>query len=276
MSTLANEVRQFCSKNHLRLNKDLGQNFLIDEAILKQIVDAAQIQPDDHIVEIGPGIGVLTKELLNKAKKITAIEIDENLIPLLNAYTGYLMLEHGHVIANENALHVTMPKEPYKIVANIPYHITSPLLRHVFLESETPPTSMTLLIQKEVAEKICDPKDAGLLTILVGLFGKPHIVTTVPPQAFFPPPKVHSAVLHIDCFSEAKVPPNTIKEIFRLTKAAFSQKRKMISNTIGAFPGGMERLKCAQIDPKRRPQTLSVDEWIHLAETPREDDAHED
>jgi len=274
VESLANEVRQFCSQNHLRLNKDLGQHFLIDQKILDQIVEAADIQSTDHIVEIGPGIGVLTKELLKKADKITAIEIDENLIPLLNAYTGYLMLENEHSVLNENALHVPMPKEPYKIVANIPYHITSPLLRHAFLESATPPTSMTLLIQREVAEKICDPKDAGLLTILVGLFGEPRIITTVPPKAFLPPPKVHSAVLHIDCFAESKVPSDIIEEIFRLTKASFGQKRKMLSNTIGAFPGGMERLKRAQIDPKRRPQTLSVEEWIHLAQTPGEDGVH--
>ncbi|MFA7681789.1 MAG: 16S rRNA (adenine(1518)-N(6)/adenine(1519)-N(6))-dimethyltransferase RsmA [Candidatus Peribacteraceae bacterium] len=271
MPSLSDEVRQFCSKNHLRLNKDLGQHFLIDQEILDKIIQAADIQPTDHIVEIGPGIGILTAELLKRAKKITAIELDEHLIPLLKNYTGYAILNTGHSIVNENALHVPMPQEPYKIVANIPYHITSPLLRHVFLESQTPPTSMTLLIQREVAEKICDPKDAGLLTILVGLFGEPRIVTTVPPKAFFPPPKVDSAVLHIDCFSQAKVSPHTIEEIFRLTKAAFGQKRKMLSNTLGAFPGGMERLKCAQIDPKRRPQTLSVEEWIHLAQTSGQD-----
>ena len=259
---LKDEVRQFCNKYLLRLNTDLGQHFLIDEDVLKKIVDAAQIKPNEHIVEIGPGIGILTKELLAKARKVTAIELDDRLIPMLEVYTG----EQEHLQAIQgNALNTPMPEEPYKIVANIPYHITSPLLRHVFLESKVIPKSMTLLIQREVAEKICSEKDSGMLTVLVRLFGEPRIIALVPPSAFLPKPKVDSAVLHIDCFKEPLVKREIIEKIFVLTKAAFGQKRKMISNSIGKMAGGMELLAKANIDPNRRPQTLSIEEWIELA-----------
>jgi len=264
MQDLKQTVRQFCSKYLLRLNTDLGQHFLVNEEVLGQIVNAAQIEKSDHIVEIGPGIGVLTKELLANAGKVTAIEVDKRMIPVLEVYTE----EQDHLTTiHSNALEAEFPHEPYKIVANIPYHITSPLLRHAFLESKTLPTSMTLLIQKEVAEKICSETDAGILTILVRLFGTPRMVVNVPPKCFLPPPKVDSAVIHIDCFAEPIAPPETIEEIFKLTKLAFSQKRKMISNTLGKMEQGMERLEKAGISPDRRPQALSIEEWKTLAET---------
>lgn len=263
MEDLQEALSRFCSANHLRLNTDLGQHFLVNSDVLESILEAANLSGDDHVVEIGPGVGVLTKELLNHARKVTSIEIDDRMIPLLKKYTGDP--DALEVIQN-NALHVPFPKEPYKIVANIPYHITSPLLRHAFLESETIPTSLTLLIQKEVAEKICAEDDAGMLTILVQLFGEPTMITAVPPDCFLPPPKVDSAVIHIECYKEPIASKETIEEIFKLTKLAFSQKRKMLSNTIGKQEQGMERLEQANIDPNRRPQTLSIDEWKTLAE----------
>ncbi|MFH0851152.1 MAG: rRNA adenine dimethyltransferase family protein [Candidatus Peregrinibacteria bacterium] len=190
-------------------------------------------------------------------------------------------------IVQGNALHAQMPETPYKVVANIPYHITSPLLRHLFLESKKTPASLTLLIQREVAERICqapaktlsDPErakrnegeskgikgNASMLTILVGLFGRPKIVARVPPAAFLPPPKVDSAVLHIACFPEPLADANAIECLFKLTKIAFGQKRKMLRNTLGTFHGGLERLAGLHIEPTRRPQTLSVQEWIALA-----------
>ncbi|HLC76017.1 MAG TPA: 16S rRNA (adenine(1518)-N(6)/adenine(1519)-N(6))-dimethyltransferase RsmA [Candidatus Peribacterales bacterium] len=258
------DLAAFLRAKGIRLNTDLGQHFLEDESVLRSIVEAACIEPTDHIVEIGAGVGVLTKELISRANHVTAIELDRRMIDLLKEYTenpGNLSIIEG------NALKVPLPETPYKIVANIPYHITSPLLRHAFLESGHPPTSMTLLIQKEVAEKICDTKDHGLLTILVGLFGKPRMIRNVAPSAFIPPPKVDSAVIHIECFAEPKADPETIEEMFRLTKLAFGQKRKMLRNTIGALERGMERLEKAGIDAMRRPQTLTIEEWMRLAHT---------
>lgn len=263
MENPKDEIRQFCSTHHLKLNKDLGQHFLIDGEVLRAIVAAARIEASDHIVEIGPGIGVLTRELLKHAGMVTAIELDERLIPLLKEFTA-TMPNTTFSILNSNVLSTPLPTTPYKIVANIPYHITSPLLRHAFLESR-PPHAMTLLIQREVAEKICDQHDRGMLTILVQLFGQPHIVRHVPASAFLPPPQVESSVLHIACFDEPKASPAVIKQIFRLAKVGFGQKRKMLRNSIGGIPQGMEHMQQTGIDPTGRPQELTIEKWMDLA-----------
>ena len=262
MISLGDEIRQFCRNHGLHLNTDLGQHFLLDASVLETIIETARMQKSDTVVEIGPGIGVLTRELLKSAGNVLAIELDERMIPLLRKFTDD---HHSLTVIPGNALHVEMPERSYKVVANIPYHITSPLLRHLFLESKNPPSSLTLLVQREVAERICDMKDAGMLTILVGLFGTPKIVARVPPAAFLPPPKVDSAVLHIECFSAPLADTKTIEQLFKLTKIAFGQKRKMLRNTLGTFQGGLERLAGLHIEPTRRPQTLSVAEWIALA-----------
>lgn len=278
MVSLPDEIRNFCRNHSLRLNTDLGQHFLLDSSILDRIVETAKISSTDTIVEIGPGVGVLTRELLKSAGKVIAIELDERMIPLLRAFlssaSSASSASSSLSIIQANALHVSMPETPYKVVANIPYHITSPLLRHLFLEAKKTPASLTLLIQREVAERICDTADAGMLTILVGLFGKPAITARVPPAAFLPPPKVDSAVLHIECFEHPLADTKTIEQLFRLTKIGFGQKRKMLRNTLGAFHGGLERLAGLHIEPTRRPQTLSVQEWIALANVwPEHEDA---
>jgi len=266
MSTLASRIRHFCSEQGIRLNTNLGQHFLIDDTVLEAIMDAAKVQPDDRIVEIGPGIGVLTRALLGKTPNVTAIEIDPRFPRLIEAY---IRRDNRNLplptIILGNALEVDFPKEPYKIVANIPYHITSPLLRHAFLEGSAPPTSLTLLIQREVAEKICDNHDRGLLTIIVGLFGTPRIVRHVTSLCFLPPPAVQSSILHIDCFAQPKADAQTIEHVMRLAKHAFAGKRKMLRNTISILEGGEEMLIKACIDHTRRPQTLTVEEWIALA-----------
>lgn len=264
---LQERVSQFLHDHGIWLNKNLGQHFLISDEVLDAIMEAADVQQDETIVEIGPGIGILTDRLLASASKVIAIELDTKLIPLLKEYARIEQSVNKQrvMIISGNALQTPMPSERYKIVANIPYHITSPLLRHIFLESSTHPTSVTLLIQREVAETICDTESAGMLTILVALFGSPRIVTHVDPECFLPPPEVDSTVLHIDCFDHPKADTETIEQMFKLTKLAFSQKRKMLSNTLGTLPNGPEVMMKLNIDPKRRPQTLSIDEWIALA-----------
>lgn len=264
MSDLRSRVLQFCKQHHLRMNTDLGQHFLIQERVLDEITEAARIEESDTVVEIGPGLGVLTERLLRQAAHVIAIEVDPQLPPLLRSFVN--VPTDTLTVIEGNALEVALPKTPYKIVANIPYHITSPLLRHAFLDGPHPPTSLTLLIQREVAEKIVDTKDRGLLTIIVSLFGTPRIVTHVPPSAFVPPPKVDSSVLHIDCFPEPRTDRPTMDRVFQLTKLAFSQKRKMLRNTLGSLPEGAALMEQTNIDPTRRPQTLSIDEWIRLAE----------
>lgn len=266
---LRSDVISFLRTCGTSLNKNLGQHFLIDEQVLATIIETAQLQSADHIVEIGPGMGILTRELLKHAGNVTAIEIDRRFIPLLHVYLAAdpdgLKISKKLTIIEGNALHVDFPALPYKIVANIPYHITSPLLRHALLESRTAPTSLTLLIQREVAEKIVDPDDGNLLSILVNLFGKAHIACIVPPSCFLPRPEVDSAVLHIDCFATPLADRDDVECILYAAKHAFSQKRKMLRRTIGLLPSGLSALELCGIDPERRPQTLSIEEWMRLA-----------
>src|SRR3989338_8379240 len=230
MESLASRVSAFCKRHRLQLNTDLGQHFLIDESTLDAIIDAAQIQSTDHIVEIGPGIGVLTLELLRKTSHVTSIEIDRNLIPLLRDFLEKSEVTNKRIneltIIQNNALQVPFPSTPYKIVANIPYHITSPLLRHAFFEGAERPLSLTLLMQREVAEKICDTDDASLLTIIVGLFGKARVIRTVPPLSFLPPPKVDSAVLQIDCYEKPLAEKDIIDRVMTLAKVGFSRSEE--------------------------------------------------
>lgn len=275
--SLREEVSQFLQRRGIRLNTDLGQHFLVDEDALESIVSSAGLEPSECVVEIGPGIGILTRELLRSGANVTAVELDARMIPLMRSF-----LKHSSdssvssassdssrlTIIQGNALHVPLPSQRYRVVANIPYHITSPLLHHIFLESVVTPSSLTLLIQREVAETICDAENAGILTILVGLFGTPHYVASIPASSFLPPPQVDSAVLHVDCFETPLADRETIDRIFSLAKAAFGGKRKMLRNTLGQLPNGMEKLTEAGIDPTRRPQTLSVKEWITLAKIP--------
>lgn len=256
-------VAVFCRAKGLRLNRDLGQHFLTDEGVLDTIVEAAHILPSDTIVEIGPGIGVLTKELVQRAKRVIAIERDARFPALIREFTAN---PANLTIILGNALRVSFPADPYTIVANIPYHITSPLLRHAFLESPRPPRTATLLLQRDVAEKIVDAKHAGLLGITVRLFGEPRIIARVPPGAFLPPPKVESAILQIESFSEPRANRKTIDRLLRLAKTAFGQKRKMLRRSIGAFHGGMELLSTASVRPERRPETLTIEEWLALAQ----------
>ncbi len=259
-------VRDFLRGRGIRLDTDLGQHFLTDESVLEDIVTVADIQKTDAIVEIGPGIGILTRELLSRAGSVTAIEIDPRMIPLLRIFTmnDKAVMPKNLTIIEANALQAPMPTEAYKIVANIPYHITSPLLTHSLLESPRRPTSLTLLIQREVAENICSEESDSMLTILVRLFGIPSLVRLVPPSCFLPPPKVNSAVIHIECFSQPKASPEAIQRILKLAKLAFSKRRKMLRNTIGEMPSGSEAMTQVGIDAMRRPQTLSIDEWIML------------
>lgn len=260
MPSLKDRVSGFCRAAGLTLNTDLGQHYLVDESVLEAIVESGRIAKDELVVEVGAGIGVLTERLLDAGARVRAIEYDPRVIPLLRAYAKANERGDALAIVEGNALDVPFPETPYKVVANIPYHITSPLLRHMFLESARGPSLVTLLIQREVAERICDDEDRGLLTVVVSLFGKPSIVRHVPPAAFLPPPKVDSSVLHIACFDEPLADGPTIDRLLKLLKLGFGQKRKMLRNTLDTA-----LLAAVGIDPTRRPQTLSTEEWLALA-----------
>lgn len=235
----------------MKAKKSLGQNFLKDRKVLTKIVEAAELDRDDYVIEVGPGKGVLTRELIEYAGRVTAIELDDRLIPELSKVED-LDLIHG------NALDFIPPGGNYKVVANIPYYITSPLISH-FLESKSRPSKLVLLVQKEVAEKICaEPGDMNVLAIHVQIFGKPRIVCNVPAKAFTPVPKVDSAVIVIDVYNEPLV--EDYKRMFGIVHRAFSGKRKKLSNTLPDLKETLIELKLADL----RPEKLSLEDWRKL------------
>lgn len=256
----------------IRPSKGLGQNFLVDESVPPKILAAADIQPDDCVIEIGPGAGVLTLRLAQLARKLTAVELDQRLYPYLREalapYPGAQLVE-GDALAFQPA---DLMPEPYKLVANIPYYITSAILRH-FLENPHRPSRIVLMVQKEVAQRIvAQPGDMSLLAVSVQFYGKPKIATYVPAGAFFPPPNVDSAVLLIEVFPLAERPCPDVDEkaFFEVARAGFGQKRKQLANSLAANLPGTDKatvlslLQTAGIDPTRRAEALTLPEWGRL------------
>ena len=255
----------------LRADKRLGQNFLQDPHALQKIVDLAEIRPTDTVLEIGPGLGSLTRYLAAAAQKVVAIELDEKLFPPLEAVIApYLnvRLVHGDILDIEP--NEIIEQGDYLVVANIPYYITSGVIRHL-LESDPKPRRAVLTIQKEVAERICaGPGDMSLLALSVQVYGQPHTAAHISAGAFFPAPKVNSSVLVVDIYPEPLVAANLLDTFFLLIKAGFSQKRKKLRNSISAgihqSPAETEiLLRAADIDPQRRAETLSLEEWGKLS-----------
>lgn len=257
----------------LRPNKRLGQNFLVDETHLARIVDAAGVGPRDEILEVGAGLGSLTVHLAKTAKRVVAVELDVKMLgPLRETIATHTNVEvvHANILELELAKH--FDKSGFLVVANIPYYLTSNLIRHL-LETEPRPSKLALTVQIEVAERACaQPPDMSLLSLSVQVYGSPRIAHRIPAGAFYPVPNVDSAVLLIDLYDKAKFPPENLKAFFRLAKASFSQKRKTLANSLASLPEWTKeqtvaRLETAGIDARRRPQTLSLDEWQKLIET---------
>ena len=254
----------------LRPDKRLGQNFLIDRAALWRIVDAAGISEEDEILEIGPGLGNLTRLLAARAKRVVAVEIDQDLIPPLRKVLkpfGNVEVIAGDILELDPAK--IAPASRYLVVANIPYYITSAIIRHL-MESRTKPSRIVLTVQREVAQRICaQPGEMSLLSLSIQVYGEPAIVARIPAGSFHPAPKVDSAVVRIDLLPEPRIPEDVIPQFFELAKAAFTQKRKKLRNSLAAMPGfdsgsAEALLNGAGIDPARRPETLSLDEWKKL------------
>jgi 16S rRNA (adenine1518-N6/adenine1519-N6)-dimethyltransferase len=266
------QLRRLLAAEGLRPRRSLSQNFLTDAAALDTIVDAAQLQPGDRVVEVGPGLGVLTRRLLAAGASVLAVELD----PKLAAYLRRELGEVGGfdlIEADALSLHPRdfFPGESFKLVANIPYHITSPLL-HAFLEGERPPEVIVLLVQLEVAERVAAPPGRmSYLSVFVQNIARAEVVARVPAAAFEPAPDVDSAVLRLVRRDEPPVPPGPQREtLYRVVQAGFRQRRKQIHNGLGReLPIERTQLEAALgvcgIDPERRPQTLSVDEWRCLA-----------
>jgi len=256
----------------LRADKKLGQNFLQDPFALEAIASAAEIKPTDTVLEIGPGLGSLTRYLAVAAKKVVAVELDHDLIPPLRAviaaYTNVHVIE-GDIL--DLSLQELIQEEDYIVAANIPYYITSAVIRHL-LESSPKPRQIVLTIQKEVAERICaKPGDLSLLALSVQVYGTPSIAARISAGSFFPAPKVDSAVLVIDILPVTRISPELLNTFFKLIKAGFSQKRKTLRNSLSSglhIPTTETQLLLeeANIDPMRRAETLSIEEWQRLCE----------
>ena len=254
----------------LRPRKGLGQNFLQDDQALRAIVTAASISPADDILEIGPGLGNLTRYLALAAHTVTAVELDRALFPALETVVApyeNVRLVQGDILKLNPADLMKSPE--YLVVANIPYYITSALLRHL-LESGRHPRRLVLTVQEQVAERICaKPGKMSLLALSVQVYGTPSIVAYIPSEAFYPEPNVDSAALRVEILPAPVIPAPLLDTFFTLIKAGFSQKRKMLRNSLsgglGIAPAGAEKmLTAAGLDPMRRAETLSLEEWEKL------------
>lgn len=260
--------RQILRLYGLRPKKRLGQHFLIDRRVLKKIVKAAEISPQDIIVEVGPGLGILTQALAKKAGKVIAVEIDPQLVSILkttfSASSNVKILQGDILKINPGEL---VGDFPYKLVANIPYYITSPILGH-FLKAEIKPRLMVIMVQREVAEEItAKPGEMSFLSVFVQLYSRPKVIDYIPAKAFHPPPKVESAILRLEIFEQPVI--NVDESFFPLLEAGFSAPRKQIHNSL-ALGLNMKpqevalKLKALGIEPQRRPQTLSLEEWAKI------------
>jgi 16S rRNA (adenine1518-N6/adenine1519-N6)-dimethyltransferase len=256
----------------LRPKKGLGQNFLQDPDALERILAAAEVRHADTVLEIGPGLGTLTRYLAAAAQEVIAVELDARLFPALESVLApydNVQLVQGDALAVDLAEWIRA--SGYLVVANIPYYITSALLRHL-LENEKKPRRLVLTVQSEVAERICEgPGKMSLLALSVQVYGQPSIAARIPAGAFYPAPKVDSAVLVVEVFDSPRLPEHLLDIYFQLIKAGFSQKRKKLRNSVSA---GMHQSKtetekllwAADIDPQRRAETLSLEEWGRLSD----------
>lgn len=276
------QTRGLLRRFGLRARKGLGQHFLIDEEVLKLITSAAGLTPTDVIMEIGPGLGVLTQELARQAGWVITIELDNKLAAILKQT---LAAFNNVTIINEDVLQIdpqallqeqreSFPpaiSSPfnYKVVANLPYYITSPVLRH-FLEASLKPQIMVVMVQKEVAEAIvAEPGEMSVLSISVQFYGQPEIVSRVPARCFYPAPEVDSAILKVTLYPKPAVDVADTVGFFRLVRAGFTTPRKQLCNSLTQGLGWpkaevLSLLEKADIAQQRRAETLALDEWAQL------------
>ena len=266
---LLNQTKGWLRRFDLKARKRMGQNFLVDRRVLEEVVEAAEITDEDTVIEIGPGLGVLTRELAQKAGRVIAVEKDDRLAYVL---AQELASFNNVKINNQDILKI----EPidlfggqtgrYKVVANLPYYITSAVLRY-FLEADPSPELMVIMLQKEVADTIVAADGRmSLLSISVWFYGKPQIIDYVPAACFHPPPKVDSAILRIDVCPESAAVVDDIDGFFNLVRAGFSASRKQLANSLTQGLGiskaeVMPLLEAVGIISKRRAETLTLEEW---------------
>ena len=273
----ASNTIEIIKKYDFSFQKRYGQNFLIDEHVLDKIMDAARISGDDHVIEIGPGIGSMTQYLCERAGKVTAVEIDRELIPILNeTLAGY----DNVTVINEDILKVDIGSltdggRKAKVVANLPYYITTPIIMGL-LESHAPVSSITVMVQKEVAERMVSGpggKEYGALSLAVNYYSKPEVVANVPPNCFIPRPGVGSAVINLDIYDEPRVRVSDEKMMFKIIRAAFNQRRKTLTNSLSnASDLGYPKdriagvLKDMGLDERIRGEALKLEQFADLTD----------
>ena len=267
-------------KYNFMFQKRFGQNFLIDTRVLDKIISASGITKDDMILEVGPGIGTMTQYLCESARKVVAVEIDKNLIPILENDT---LKEYDNVrVINEDILKLDINKlveeenegKPIKVVANLPYYITTPIIMGLF-ESHVPIESITIMVQKEVADRMQvgpGTKDYGALSLAVQYYAKPEIIANVPPNCFMPRPNVGSAVIKLTRHEQVPVEVKDEKLMFKLIRAAFNQRRKTLQNSINNSPElslskdqVVEALDKMGLSQTIRGEALSLEQFAELA-----------
>ncbi|QRN82101.1 ribosomal RNA small subunit methyltransferase A [Chloroflexota bacterium] len=263
-------IPELLQKYDLRPQKSLGQNFLADHNALLKIVRDSGVGPGDRVLEIGAGLGSLTRLLADSAQSVTAIEIDEHLFPALESVTApfsNIYLVKGDIL--EIPPETLFQEDGYLVIANIPYYITSAVIRHL-LEAKIRPARLVLTMQKEVAERIINRDEKmSLLSLSVLVYGVPRISSQIPAQCFLPAPKVDSNVLVVDLYEQPLLTEAEMDDLFKLAHAAFNQKRKMLRNSLRPLLDGDAdavtlTLEQAGIEPGARPENLTLDEWIRL------------
>lgn len=267
------DARKLLRRHAVRPSKRLGQNFLIDPAALRKIIAAAELTGDELVLEIGAGVGTLTRNLAQQAGAVVAVEMDRRLIPPLEEVVGgfaTVQVIEGDVMQIE--LSGLVGQRSYCVVANIPYNITSTLIRKL-VEATNRPYRIVLTLQREVAERaVAQAGKMSLLALSVQAYGRPSVVARIPARAFYPAPKVDSAVLRIDQHDAPPVDPGLLPTVFRLARTGFSQRRKMLKNSLAAgwsiddHPPPEALLEQAGIDGRVRPQELRLEDWARLAE----------
>jgi len=267
------EVKSLLKKYRLRPSRGLGQNFLVDKKVIKKIIEVADLRPEDIVLEIGPGLGVLTQELVKKAKKVIAVEKDPNLVGILNNELRITNVKNVKIIQGDilKTLDSKLPTpNPYKVIANLPFYLTAPVIRK-FLEADSRPKLMVLIIQKEVAQRICaKPSKMNLLAVSVQFYADPKIISYIYKKSFWPQPKVDSTIIKITI--DNKQPAISRDLFFKIVKAGFSQPRKQLINNLSKKLK-VDKIKTEawlyknNIRPVQRAETLSIKEWIKLTKT---------
>jgi 16S rRNA (adenine1518-N6/adenine1519-N6)-dimethyltransferase len=271
--SLLTRTKKLLASYDLHARKSLGQHFLVDGSVLRKIIIAAELTSSDTVIEVGPGLGVLTQTLAEQAGKVIAIELDNHLAEILSMHfkgSNKVTIINKDVL-EVNPVDILGGQTDYKVVANLPYYITSAVVRH-FLEASVQPKLMVLMVQSEVAKQItAKPGEMSLLSVSVQLYGKPTIAGKISAKCFYPAPKVDSAILKIAVYQQPKILADDITGFFNLVRAGFSANRKQLTNSLAnglKVPKNdiIPILEQANIEPKRRAETLTIEEWELLYE----------